>query len=154
EDHDVRLPPDASREDGFSLAELLITILLVSVTFVAILTGLITTIRVSTAHRTQATTDALVRSAAEWVKDSSQNPYRTTCAGPSMYTLTGLPMPTGYSATISRVDYWDGAAPAATGTYDLSSHIQTNCVPAGDKGLQRITIVATAPNGQATETVQ
>jgi prepilin-type N-terminal cleavage/methylation domain-containing protein len=150
----VHLPPHVHSEDGFSLAELLVTIVLVSVTFVAILTGLMTTIRVSTAHRTQATTDAVVRSAAEWVKDASQNPYRSTCNGPSMYTLNGLAMPTGYSVSITRVEYWDGVAPDATGTYNLSSHIQAACPAGGDKGLQRITIVATASNGQATETVQ
>src|SRR3954453_23168014 len=98
----MRLLPHLHREDGFSLAELLITIVLVSVTFVAILTGLMTTIRVSAAHRTQATTDAVARSAAEWVKDSQRNPYRTTCNGPAMYSLNGLAMPAGYSATITR----------------------------------------------------
>ena len=150
----MRLSPHIHSEDGFSLAELLVTIVLVSVTFVAILTGLMTTIRVSATHRTQATTDAVVRSAAEWAKDSSRNPYRTTCNGPGMYSLTGLVTPTGYSATITRVEYWDGAAPAATGTYNLSSHIQATCPAGGDKGLQRITIVATSSNGEATETVQ
>jgi len=150
----VRPSPRLHSEDGFSLAELLVTIVLVSVTFVAILSGLITTIRVSTSHRTQATTDAVVRSAAEWVKDIQQNPYRATCNGPAMYSLNGLAMPTGYSATITRVEYWDGAAPAPTGTYNLSSHIGASCPAGGDKGLQRITIVATAPNGQASETVQ
>jgi len=96
----------------------------------------------------------VVRSAAEWVKDVSHNPYRTTCNGPAMYSLNGLAMPTGYSATITRVEYWDGVAPDATGTYNLSSHIQAACPAGADKGLQRITIVATASNGQATETVQ
>jgi prepilin-type N-terminal cleavage/methylation domain-containing protein len=150
----VRPSRDLRDEDGFSLAELLITIVLVSVTFVAILTGLMTTIRVSAVHRTEATTDAVARSAAEWVKDISQNPYRTTCNGPAMYSLNGLATPTGYSATITQVEYWDGAAPAATGTYDLSSHIGATCPAGVDKGLQRITIVAASSDGQATETVQ
>src|SRR3954454_11476994 len=148
----MRRPPHLRGEAGFSIAELLVTIVLVSVTFVAILTGLMTTIRVSASHRTQATTDAVVRSAAEWVKDIQQNPYRTTCNGPAMYSLNGLAMPTGYSATITRVEYWDGAAPAATGTY--SPAFQTMCPGSVDKGLQRITIVATSSDGQATESVQ
>lgn len=148
----MRLPPHVHREDGFSLAELLVTIVLVSVTFVAILTGLITTIRVSASHRSQATTDAVVRSAAEWVKDISHNPYRTTCNGAQMYSLNGLTMPTGYTATINTVEYWNGAAPGATGTYNLA--FQASCPSGADKGLQRITIVATSPDGQATETVQ
>ena len=149
----MRLPPRIADEDGFSLAELLVTIVLVGITFVAILTGLMTTIRVSATHRTEATTDSVARSAAEWVKDIAHNPYRTTCNGPGMYTLSGLPAPSGYSATITRVDYWDGVAPLATGTYNLSSHILSSCT-GGDKGLQRITIVATSSDGQATETVQ
>jgi len=150
----MRRPPHLRGEAGFSIAELLVTIVLVSVTFVAILTGLMTTIRVSASHRTQATTDAVVRSAAEWVKDVQSNPYRTACNGPAMYSLNGLAMPAGYSATITRVEYWDGSAPAATGTYNLSSRITGSCPAGGDKGLQRITIVATSPDGQATETVQ
>ena len=147
----MRLPRHLQSEAGFSLAELLITIVLVSVTFVAILTGLTTTIRVSTLHRTQATTDSVARSAAEWVKDISHNPFSTSC--PAVYSLTGLSIPAGYSATIQSVEYWDGVAPSATGTYDLSLHIGSSC-GGGNKGLQRITIVATAANGQATETVQ
>jgi prepilin-type N-terminal cleavage/methylation domain-containing protein len=148
----MRPPLDVRDEDGFSLAELLVTIVLVGVTFVAILTGLMTTIRVSASHRTQATTDAVVRSAAEWVKDTSHNPYRTTCNGRAMYSLNGLATPTGYSATITNVEYWDGAAPAPTGTYNLA--FQATCPGSVDQGLQRITIVATSSDGQATETVQ
>ena len=149
----MRLPPHLADEDGFSLPELLITIVIVGITFVAILTGLMTTIRVSATHRTQATTDSVARSAAEWVKDIAHNPYRTTCNGPAMYSLGSLPTPSGYSATITRVEYWDGVAPSATGTYNLSSHILSSCT-GGDQGLQRITIVASSANGQASETVQ
>src|SRR3954463_16429212 len=109
----MRLLPHLHREDGFSLAELLITIVLVSVTFVAILSGLATTIRVSAAHRTQATTDAVARSAAEWVKNLPNTPYATTCNGPPMYdsslaTLSSsAAVPKDYLVSIRRVEYWD-----------------------------------------------
>jgi prepilin-type N-terminal cleavage/methylation domain-containing protein len=160
----MRIFPNVSDEDGFSLPELLVTIVLVGVTFVAILTGLVTSIKVSATHRAEATTDAVTRSAAEWVKDISHNPYGTTCSGTAMYSLSGLTMPadnptasttlTTYSARVTRVEYWDGAAPSATGTYDLSSHFSDTCPAGGDTGLQRITIVTTSSDGQATETVQ
>ena len=53
-----------------------------------------------------------------------------------MYSLSGLSVPQpGYSASITSVEYWDGAAPAATGTYTLASHIQSACPASGDKGL-------------------
>src|SRR3954471_5257846 len=101
----MRRPPHLRGEAGFSIAELLVTIVLVSVTFVAILTGLMTTIRVSATHRTQATTDSVARSAAEWVKDITHNPYRATCGGVGMYSLSGLPTPSGYSASITSVEF-------------------------------------------------
>ena len=113
----------------------------------------LTSIRVSDLQRTEATADAVARSAAEWVKDSIRNPY-VNCGGAGAYSLAGFPTPSGYSATITTVQYWDGAAPAAAGTYDLPSHIQPTCPAGGDKGLQRITIVATSSDGQAAETVQ
>jgi prepilin-type N-terminal cleavage/methylation domain-containing protein len=141
-------------DKGFSLAEVLVTIVIVGITFTAILGGLMTSIRVSDLQRTEATADAVARSAAEWVEDSVRNPYDVNCGGIGAYSLAGLPTPSGYSATITSVEYWDGAAPAATGTYDLPLHIQAACPTGGDKGLQRITIVATSTDGQAAETVQ
>jgi prepilin-type N-terminal cleavage/methylation domain-containing protein len=145
--------PSIQRDEGFSLAEILVTIVIVGITFTAILGGLMTSIRVSDLQRAEATADAVARSAAELVKDSIKNPYMN-CAGAGTYSLAGLTPQPGYSATITRVEYWDGAAPAATGTYTLASHIQSTCPVSGDSGLQRITIVATSSNGQAAETVQ
>ena len=146
-------------EVGFSLPELLVTIVIVGITFVAILSGLRTTIAVSASHRTQATTDSVARSAAEWVKDNTQTPYRTTCGGPAMYQdkLHNMPGPPQYTATIQTIQYWDGASAPATGTYTLSptspSHILQAC-SGSDKGLQWITIKASSPDGQTSETVQ
>jgi prepilin-type N-terminal cleavage/methylation domain-containing protein len=149
--------PAIHRDEGFSLAEVLVTIAIMGITFAAILGGLMTSIRVSDLQRTEATADAVARSAAEWVKDSFKTPYQN-CAVVADYSpdLAALPKPSGYSATITRVEYWDGAAPPTTGTYSLSpgppDHIQPSC--SADRGLQRITIVATSSDGQAAETVQ
>jgi prepilin-type N-terminal cleavage/methylation domain-containing protein len=145
--------PAIHRDEGFSLAEILVTIVIVGITFTAILGGLMTSIRVSDLQRAEATADAVARSAAELVKDSIKNPY-VNCAGAGAYSLVGLTPQPGYSAAIVSVEYWDGAAPAVTGTYTLASHIQSACPASGDTGLQRITIVATSSDGQAAETVQ
>ena len=67
-------------EEGFSLAEILVTIVIVGITFTALLGGLMTSITVSGFQRQVATADTVARSAGEWVKDSVQNPYATTCA--------------------------------------------------------------------------
>jgi prepilin-type N-terminal cleavage/methylation domain-containing protein len=140
-------------EEGFSLVELLVTIVIVGVTFSALLGGLITTITVSSLHRKQATADSIARSAAEWVKDSVANPY-ANCGGIGGYSLSGLQKPSGYSVAITSVDYWDGAMPVAGTPYSLDSHIGSSCPGGGDKGVQRITIAVTSSDAQVHETVQ
>jgi prepilin-type N-terminal cleavage/methylation domain-containing protein len=140
-------------EDGFSLVELLVTIVIVGVTFSALLGGLITTITVSSLHRKQSTADSVARSAAEWIKDSVQTPY-ANCAGVGAYSLSGLAKPAGYSATIQSVEYWDGVGPVAGAPYSLDPHLGPSCPGSGDKGVQRITIRVTSSDAQASETVQ
>jgi prepilin-type N-terminal cleavage/methylation domain-containing protein len=137
-------------ERGFSLPEVLLTILIVGVTATAILGGMLASTTVSSQHRSATTADTVVRSAAEWVKDPAKNPY-ISCASAGSYSLSGLSIPTGFSATISRVEYWDYSGPSLpNGAYQPS--FRTSC-PATDQGLQRITVVASAAGGQATETV-
>lgn len=140
-------------EDGFSLVELMVTIVIVGVTFAALLGGLMTTITVSSLHRKQATADSVARSAAEWVKDSVANPY-SNCAAVGAYSLSSLPKPSGYSVSITNVEYWDGAIPAAGTPYSLDSHLGSSCPGGGDKGVQRITIVVTSSDAQVSESVQ
>jgi prepilin-type N-terminal cleavage/methylation domain-containing protein len=140
-------------DEGFSLVEVLVTIVIVGVTFSALLGGLITTITVSSLHRKQATADSVARSAAEWIKDGVQTPYQN-CAGVGAYSLSALPKPAGYSVAIQSVEYWDGAASVAGTPYALDSHLGPSCPGSGDKGTQRITIHVTSADGQANESVQ
>jgi hypothetical protein len=100
---------------------------------------------VSALHRKEATADTLARDAGESVKDSVLNPYKTTCAGPSMYSVPAPP--SGYTVSVTTVQYWDGTSsnPVA---------FAPACPAGGDKGLQQITVVARSTDGSATETVQ
>jgi prepilin-type N-terminal cleavage/methylation domain-containing protein len=138
--HDIR------SDAGFSLVEIVITIAIVGVTFSAILGGLFASITVSALQQKEATADTVARSAAEVVKASEHNPY-SNCAGAGHYSLTGLSVPSGFSVTITNVEYWDGQPPAGGGVV-----FPQNC--SSDHGMQRITISATSADGQATETVQ
>ncbi|GIV00032.1 MAG: hypothetical protein KatS3mg014_1647 [Actinomycetota bacterium] len=72
-----------SPDDGFSLVEILLTIAIVGIAFAAILGGMVTSIVVSDLHRKQAVADALVRSAAEAVKDHAV--AYVDCAGANAY---------------------------------------------------------------------
>lgn len=143
--------PDAlDGEEGFSLAEILVTIAIVGITFTAILGGIMTSISASALQRKEATADSVARSAAEWVKDSQQNAY-ANCAVASAYPLGGLTVPSGFAVSVTQVEYWTGTAPVAGAPY--SPTFQSAC-PSTDKGMQRITIAATSPDGQVSEKVQ
>ena len=135
---------------GFSLAEILVAIAIVGITFTAILGGIMTSITASALQRKQATADAIVRSAAESVKDSNQNAY-VSCAVPGSYPLGAVTVPGGFAVNITLVEYWTGTTPVAGTPY--SPAFQPAC-PATDKGMQRITIVATSSDGQVAEKVQ
>lgn len=126
--------------------EILVTIVIMGVAFTAILGGMVTSITVSAAHRDQATADTIARNAAESVKDPKL--AYSPCATTDSYASA---MPAG--STITKVEYWDGAAPAPTASYAVT--FSTSCPPPSktlDQGLQRITI--TASSRTATETVQ
>lgn len=134
----------ARLEDGFSLPEILITILIVGIAFGAILGGMMTSITVSDLHRKQATADTVVRDAAERVKNPGQT-YKP-CASPSGPNSYAIPSaPSGYAVAVSNVDYWDG-----TSSDPLT--FVSSC-PSPDHGLQRITVVAASSDGRASETV-
>jgi prepilin-type N-terminal cleavage/methylation domain-containing protein len=138
-------------EEGFSLVELLVTIVIVGVTFSALLGGLITTITVSSLHRKQATADSVARSAAEWIKDPAANPFQP-CATGGTYSLSGLSVPSGYSVAVTGVENWNWNGPPVTASYvPTFSPSQAGC---NDYGLQRITIVVTSSGAQVSETVQ
>ena len=145
----MRNRPTIRAEEGFSLAEILVTIVIVGITFTALLGGLMTSITVSGFQQQVATADTVVRSAGEWAKDGVQNPYATTCPG-NPYSLSGLSVPSGFSVAIINVEYWDGVGPSS-GAY---SPAFTSSCPTTDNGMQRITIRATSSDGEASETVQ
>jgi prepilin-type N-terminal cleavage/methylation domain-containing protein len=131
-------------EAGFSLAEVLVTVVIVGIAFAAILGGMVTSIVVSDVHRKQASSDALARSAAEAVKD--QAVVYVSCAVPNDYSSALPPAPAGYSVSISSVKYWDGTSsdPVA---------YQGSC-PGADNGMQLITVVAGSGDGRASETLE
>lgn len=131
-------------ESGFSLVEILITVVIVGIAFAAILGGMVTSIVVSDVHRKQASTDALVRSAAEAVKDLSV--AYVSCANAGDYASALPAAPSGYAVSISSVEYWDGTSTDPVG-------FSGSC-PSPDRGVQRVTLVATSSDGGATETVQ
>ena len=139
----MRVRPLPDDEAGFSLVEVLITVVIVGIAFAAILGGMVTSIVVSDLHRKQASSAALARSAVEALKD--QAVAYVNCAAPNDYASALPPAPGGYGVSISSVKYWDGTSsdPVA---------FSGSCPP--DMGMQLITVVAGSGDGRASETVE
>jgi prepilin-type N-terminal cleavage/methylation domain-containing protein len=122
--------PARDPEGGFSLPEVMITIVIVGVAFAAILGGMMTSITVSDLHRKEATADTLLRSAAEAVTDRQVGYIK--CAGTSAYAPA---LPAGVS--ITAVAYGGGWVDS---TQTNPATFSGAC--ANDNGVQLITVSA------------
>jgi prepilin-type N-terminal cleavage/methylation domain-containing protein len=146
-------------EDGFSLVEVLISIVIIGICFAGLLAGMGTAVMASGIHRDQTDGHALLVSAAEAVEDQSRNPF--SCTTSTYKPLVGVSLPAGWAAPDVHIatsadsppapiqhGYWNGTGFTVTATCtepDASdpSKFSTN--------LQRITVIATSPSGRTTE---
>jgi prepilin-type N-terminal cleavage/methylation domain-containing protein len=123
-------------EAGYTLTEVLAALIVLGVAITAIISAMGSSIIASDIHRKIVTDDAIVRSYAERLEAA---PY-VDCATPSNseYSAAGVNLDLnnwpGYSATVVKVEYWNGDGAFAGGGFTAS------CSP--DRGLQRITLEA------------
>jgi hypothetical protein len=121
------------RDRGESLVEILVSISILGVAGSAILGAVGMASSSSTLHRNLATSQNLVRNWAEAVTAADY----VKCAGPGAFDGTKPNLTAdqykGYSATVSAVRYWDGTT------------FGTACSAATDTGLQRVSLVISAP---------
>jgi Tfp pilus assembly protein PilV len=128
------------RDDGGeTLIELLVAVVVIGIAVTGILGALVIAVDSSALARNQARVQASLGSWAEQltaVGDTGGYPY-VPCAGASAFPAPAV-MPSGFTATVTTVEYWTGSAWAGTcGT---------------DAGVQRVTLRVTAP-GQVWSTV-
>lgn len=122
-------------ENGDTLIEVLISLLIVSLCVVAFLTAFTTSISASAEHRTIVSMGTVLRSVPEAAISQIQqqaNPLFTSCATPTTYNNVSLGAPSGYSASITSVEYWNGTSFSST------------CTP-GSTSPQLIRITITGP---------
>lgn len=134
-------------ERGETLVELLVAMAILGIAVVAIVAGLATSVLVSDVHRKQAEAGVLVRDYAAALQAAvvtSQAGY-VSCGTPASYApsvpavaATGLSIPSGYTASVTRVQYWNGAGFASS------------CA-AGDLGLQQLTLQVSSTDNRASE---
>jgi Tfp pilus assembly protein PilV len=127
---------------GETLIEILVALVILSVTVSGLVVAIAATVRMSDVHRKQATAGADVRDFAEAVENSvsgSPTGY-IACAGPTAYqALYTVPDATHYEATQIGIGYWNGTAFVST------------CPVAGDQGVQRVSLQVRSKDNRAIE---
>jgi prepilin-type N-terminal cleavage/methylation domain-containing protein len=112
------------RQAGLTLIETMVTLVLVSVIVLTMLSAFSSTALATARHQQQTSLDRLVRSDAEFIKSQAYVPK------PGAYTNLTV---AGYTFT-TTVLYYDPVS-------------QTFSAASTERGLQQITLVATAPSG-------
>lgn len=133
-----------AEDAGFSLVEVLISLVIIGICFAGLLGGMGTSIVASSIHRAQADGHALIVSAAESLKDDARNPF--SCDVSTYDVTSGVVPPSGWATS----DVTLLAGSVEHGYWDGSSFASEPICGAGTD-LQRITLQVTSPDGRATE---
>lgn len=143
-------------DEGETLIELIVALAILSVAAVAILAGLMTSIRASTVHRNEATGGAYVRSFAEAIQNhvDTSGGYAGCAAAVSTYQGVAVPnLPAGYAKSVANVQSWTGTAWGACTATGIQ-RVQLTVTTTGDanhQAAERLTVVLRRPcNGPAT----
>jgi prepilin-type N-terminal cleavage/methylation domain-containing protein len=121
-------------EAGLTMVEVLMAVAILGIGVVAIVGGMMTSIKSSDLERRAADAQTTVRAYAEAVAGATY----AACA--SSYTATGFTAPTGFTASMT-VSYWNST----------TSSFGSTCTVPTDSGLQKVALTVTASDGRATE---
>lgn len=145
--HNLRVRRGPRGDAGDTLVEVLITIIILSVTGLALLEAFSATIGGSAQYRSLAANDVVLRAAAESAYSmivQQPSPAYNVCATPSTYNSAGgtFNAPTNYTASITSMlywvnDAWTSTVPSCTSTFTP----------------QQITMTVTNPNGTKESTI-
>lgn len=135
-------PSGPPRDEGTSLIEVLIAVVILGIAVPGLLSGLAAAALTSGIHRGQADAHVAIVSAADSLRDDARNPY--SCTLTTYDVLRGVVLPAGWSAGDVQLD----TATAQSGSWGGAFRTAA-CGPATD--LQRLTLTATSPDGRATE---
>ena len=147
---------------GFTLVEVLVALMILGITFGAVLGGMATSINTSDLHRQQAQVQAVLASAVEKVKSPETD--RVACATPATYLGAARSVaPAANTSVVPPVEAWlpttievisvtwsDGNGGFGTACYDDDAH------EVGGRRLltlQRIEIRVTHPGGRVNRTL-
>ena len=126
-------------EGGFSLIELLVTLVIMGVAFTALIGGTLTGVLSSDLHRRAANAEIVLRRFAEEVK---AGPFDDNCA----YVPADAPWADGFVLSMTADLPDTQADPSPPADPDGCRRLA--------EGLQRVTLRAASANGRSVETVQ
>lgn len=121
------------QEHGETLLELLITVTILGLAVASIAGAVLAAVGGSTMHRQQAQAQALLHSWAERVAAVSDASYVACAVAGSIPAPPSDAVPAGFTASVTRVQYWDAA----------SSSFGPSC--GTDSGVQQVRLTVTAP---------
>ena len=137
-------------DQGETLIEVMMSIVILGIALVAILGGMATSVLSGDIHRKESTATTLLVTSAESLKDPSvvyQACATTTNATyvSALSALPGVSLPAGWSPpVISTISYWNGSGFGST-CYDTAAY--GNLLR-----LQQITLTVKSPDNRGVET--
>jgi type II secretory pathway pseudopilin PulG len=114
---------------GETLVELLVTVVILGIATSGLSAALLATVNASNLHRQEALARHSLRA---WAEQIGVGAY-TACAAPSSFAAPSPALPSGLTAAVASVSYWDGTSFASS------------C--GSDTGVQKVTLRITARNG-------
>jgi type II secretory pathway pseudopilin PulG len=137
-----------ARDDGESLIELTVAIMILGIVVVAIGACLAFTVKASGIHRNQALADLYLHDYAEAVqadyKPCTGSPPATASSYISDLMASPIGAPNGFATPTAAIAFWN-STPAAFAT-------SASC-PASDPGLQQLTLNLASNDGHVTESL-
>ena len=132
-------PRPLEPESGFTLVEVLVSLVILGVAFAGILAGLGTAVQGSDRHRRTASAETALRTWADAVEAA---PYQTSCAtaASTSYTVTGV----GVSSLIGS------NVPAAITIQSATAGSSTFGACANGASMQKVTLVMRSPDWNGT----
>lgn len=131
---------------GESLIEVLIALVVLGVAGAAGMAAFATGVRASGLHRHVTNTDVDARNFSDRLVraiDTKSLPY-VACAGTAAYSSpSGFTPAAGDSASVTRVEYWNGSA-----------FVTSGCTVANDSGIQRVTVLVNGPDANSATRLQ
>jgi prepilin-type N-terminal cleavage/methylation domain-containing protein len=140
----VRRVPDAQNpEAGYTLAEVLVALIILGVAITAVIAAMGSSIIASDTHRKIVSDDAILRSYAEQIQSASFVECAAAPSGYAPFADPGAAYGPKFEVRIVSIDYWDGNAAATTPAFTAACTSQTP-----GAGLQRITLDSYSTSGR------